>query len=92
MTEGDEKNRIKNNEVISVRNFQRSKKWDSIKNMPPLYHKLPDQKFELNKSEVLDWLASQREVIDWIFHNAKNRGYIVFNQATGQWQGADYDD
>ena len=33
------------------------------KSMPPLYHTLPNQKFDIEKSEAVKWLMKQPETI-----------------------------
>ena len=73
-----------------------------IKNMPPLRHKLPDEPFDIMKSEVVDWIVAQPEIRQWIFDkvaSTNKRGFvsagnmrclIAYNRATGTWQGSDY--
>lgn len=34
-------------------------KFDVAKNMPSLYHKLPDQDFDIEKSQVYKWIKEQ---------------------------------
>lgn len=62
------------------------------KKMPPLYHTLPGEKFELEKSEVVKWLISQPDLLDFIFDRVKKHGHIIYNPETGKWHGVDYDE
>ena len=60
--------------------------------MPPLYHKLPDEDFDISESEVIAWIAGQSDILDLARDRARWHGLIVFNKNTGKWQGVDYDD
>lgn len=68
---------------------------DVVKQMPPLYHKLPDEDFAWSKSEALKWIVSQPEILDYIWQSIRNRTdvneFIAYNNDTGTWQGVDYD-
>lgn len=65
---------------------------DAGKKMPPLYHTLPGQDFDYDKSEVLNWIANQPEMLNFVREQLKSAGYIVYNPETGQWTGVDYHD
>lgn len=68
----------------------KSKKFDSVKNMPELHHKLPDQDFELEKSEVLNFLKNDEGTMQWLFDTMNSSGLIVYNPETKKWRGKDY--
>ncbi|MDT2757331.1 hypothetical protein P7G51_08050 [Enterococcus asini] len=70
----------------------RSKKLDVLNKMPPLYHKLPNKEFNVEESEVLNWISFQSELLDWLRGYAKDAGYIVYDSETGKWQGVNYSD
>ena len=36
--------------------LKETEKLNFIKTMPPLYHQLPNQNFDIRKSEVVEWL------------------------------------
>ena len=59
----------------------------NAKNMPALFHKLPGEEFDYDKSEVVNWLLQLPEVKEHIFNHAKRSGYIRFNRDTGKWCG-----
>ena len=63
---------------------------DAGKNMPPLYHTFPGQEFDYKKSEVLNWIAQQPEMLNFVRDQLNSAGYIVYNPDTGQWCGVDY--
>lgn len=65
----------------------RSKLWDGLKNMPPLHHKLSDEDFDLEKSEVLSWIGKDKQTMDWVMRSAAKNGYISYNKSTGKWSG-----
>lgn len=75
---------------------KRNKLLDIAKKMPPLFHKLPNEDFDIHKSEVVKWLISQPEIMQYIFsHIEKIRGenaYIVYDRKTGKWRGVEHDD
>lgn len=73
-----------------------SKALDIAKTMPPLFHKVPGEEFDIKKSEAVKWLLSQPEIANYVFHRITSQGtsnpLIVYNPKTGKWQGVDYHD
>lgn len=59
--------------------------------MPPLFHKQPGKDFSLDDSEVLAWIMSQPEVMEYIFDRYNSKGAIEYDRETGTWMGADYE-
>lgn len=79
--------------VISYsKKIQRSRSWESAKKMPRLYHKLPNQDFSITDSEVLNWLGTQHEILDWLRNSLYKNNYIKYNSDTKMWQGVDFDE
>lgn len=66
-------------------------KFDVAKNMPLLYHKLPDQDFDIEKSQVYKWIKEQSEFLEYIMNTLQQAKYIVYNPDTGQWKGINYE-
>jgi hypothetical protein len=64
-----------------------SKVWKRAAQMPPLYHKLPDEEFDFDRSQVVRWLVEQREIREQIFNWCNSTGAIVFRD--GRWHGAE---
>lgn len=62
------------------------------KNMPALFHKLPNADFEVGKSEVIAWLIDQDEIKQKIFNMAVNHGAIKYDSETKKWRGVNYED
>lgn len=60
--------------------------------MPPLYHTLPGEIFDYRKSEVLQWLSERPALIQYLYDRAVSTKQIVFNHATGKWQGVEWED
>ena len=58
--------------------------------MPPLYHRLPNEDFSPEKSELYDFIKKQPGLIEWVRNVAKDNGLIVYDKETGKWQGVDY--
>lgn len=54
------------------------------KNMPMNFHRLPGMGYDPDKSKVLDWIANQPELLEWIFQQLRSTGYIVYDP---QWGG-----
>ncbi len=69
----------------------KSCKWDVAKGMPPKRHTLPGEDFDIRKSEAALWLVQQPEIMQLVFNAAKDKRLIVYDPATGQWSGVDYD-
>lgn len=60
------------------------------KQMPPLFHKIPNMDFDIHKSQVLIWLVNQESVLEYIWSAIKQSGAIKYNPDTKMWQGAEY--
>nr|DAS24626.1 MAG TPA: hypothetical protein [Caudoviricetes sp.] len=71
---------------------RRSEKLLVAKTMPPLYHTLPGEKFDGDRSQVYAWIKNQPDLMNWFWRQLASAGYIVYNPETGQWKGVDYDD
>ena len=68
-----------------------SKLLDVAKRMPPLYHTLPGEEFEVSKSEVIQWLIRQPDILSYISNRVRGDSkLIVYDRETGKWQGVDY--
>ena len=70
--------------------FKNSKLCKIVKRMPPLYHKLPDEEYDIRKSRVIWWLMKQPEMLEYIWNRIKQSGAIQYNPETGKWQGVDF--
>lgn len=53
--------------------------------MPPLKHRLPDGTFDLDRSEAVQWLIKQPEILNHVFDMCRNAGAIVFENE--RWRG-----
>ena len=71
-----------------------SKLLDVAKRMPTLHHTLPEEEFDIKKSEVVQWLIKQPEILQYISNRIMGNGsaYIKYNSETGKWEGVDYYD
>jgi hypothetical protein len=72
------------------RNFNPAKASRALKRaaqMPPLRHKLPEQDFDILKSEVVRWLSEQPEIAQALFDWCHDKGAIVFRD--GRWHGVE---
>lgn len=71
-----------------------SKRFEVAKKMPPLKHKLNDR-YDVEESEVIKWLISQPDILNYIFDavrgNGRRESPIIYNPDTETWQGVDYD-
>jgi hypothetical protein len=56
--------------------------------MPLLSHVKRGERFDISKSEVVQWLMAQPEVQQETFNWIKRQGAIVFED--GQWRGAEW--
>lgn len=71
---------------------RRSKKLNIARNLPPSYHTLPGEKFDIKKSEVINWLIEQPEILNYLWDNIKQSGDVEYDPTTRIWTGVDYDD
>ena len=60
------------------------------KNMPPLYHKNPDEKFNFLKSRAVWWLIHQPDILEYLWGIVVQSGSIKYDAKTGKWQGIDF--
>lgn len=70
--------------------FKNSKLYKIVKRMPPLYHKLPDEEYDIRKSRVIWWLTKQPETLEYIWGRIKQSGAVQYNPETRKWQGVDF--
>lgn len=70
---------------------RRSKKLDIGRNMPPGYHKLPGDEYDVQKSEVVQWLIQQPSIQEFVWDQFKMSRDVFYDWTTGKWQGVDYD-
>lgn len=71
---------------------EQSKFLDVGKNMPRLYHTLPNEEFDWDKSQVLNWIAIQPELLTYLKYKLSRVGYIQYDAMTGTWKGIDVHD
>lgn len=64
---------------------------DAAKNMPPLFHKLPEEDFNIRKSKVIWWLIKQPDVLNLIFNLAVSSKAITYDPDSGKWQGVNFE-
>ena len=64
---------------------------DAAKKMPPLFHKLPDENFDVRKSRTLWWLVKQPEVLNYVWNIIQSSKAIIYDQDIGKWKGVDFE-
>lgn len=69
---------------------KRTEKFDCVYTMPPHYHTIPGEGFDVLKSPAYLWLIRQPSIAQFIFNKAKE--FMVYDSKTGKWQGKDYAD
>ena len=68
-----------------------SEKLDVLKNMPPLFHKIPDNDFDIHKSEIVAWALQQNNILDYIWNEVIRRsGNIVYDTNFQKWVGINF--
>lgn len=71
----------------------KNKKLYAASYMPPLRHKLNDEEYDRHKSEVLQWIAKNPFLLEYVFSKAISAGYVQYDAATSRWQGVNrFDD
>jgi hypothetical protein len=56
--------------------------------MPSLTHYHPGRSFDIQESQVCDWLCSRAPIRQWLFNFCKRHGAIEFDLETYCWRGA----
>jgi len=68
-----------------------NKNLEIAKKMPPLFHTMPGKEFDIRKSEVVNWLVRQPEIMLIVMDMVKQSGCIEYDKESGMWTGIDYD-
>lgn len=71
--------------------FKRSEKLKVGRLMPPKYHKLPDETYDVKKSEAVQWLIKNPAILEYIWDKYKQSNDVVYNPSTRKWQGVDWE-
>ena len=61
------------------------KRLDAFREMPELYHTIPGEEYDAERSEVLDWIREQPKLLDWLRDVARYKGLIEYTD--GKWRG-----
>ncbi|TLQ04734.1 hypothetical protein FEZ48_13315 [Marinilactibacillus psychrotolerans] len=69
---------------------KKSKNLEVLKNMPPMYHTLPGEEFDLHKSEVIEWALNQPDLLNWFYSRLVSSRNIEYNREMKYWVGVDY--
>lgn len=70
---------------------KRSEKLKIARKLPPSYHTVPGEEFDIKKSEVMQWLLNQPDILNYLWNNIKQSGDVEYDSDTGIWTGVDYD-
>lgn len=71
---------------------QNYKYMQCARKMPPLYHTIPGEKFDIRKSRVVWWLVKQPEIMQKLFDVASSHKLIEYDVATKKWKGVNFID
>lgn len=63
---------------------------DAAKKMPPLFHKLPDEDFDIRRARTFWWLTKQPAVLKYIWDIVKQSGALIYDDKARKWRGADF--
>lgn len=69
---------------------KRSKKLMVVRNLPPSYHRIPGEDYNVKESEVIKWLIQRPSILEYLWDQCKQSKDIVYSPRTGKWQGVDY--
>jgi hypothetical protein len=76
---------------MAFKTKSRSRKLNIARKLPPSYHTIPGQEFDIKKSEVMKWLIDQPDILNYLWNNIKQSGDVEYDSETGIWTGVDYD-
>ena len=68
-----------------MRKSKNSSRLSIAAKMPPRYHTVPGQDFDIFKSEMIKWLVAQPEVLQYLFDKAKE--YCEYDPISRKWRG-----
>jgi len=71
---------------------KRSEKLEVGRTLPPGYHRIPGEDYDVRKSEVVQWLIQQPSIQEFVWDQFKMSGDIFYDRDTGKWQGVEFDD
>lgn len=71
--------------------FKRSEKLKPGRYMPPLFHKLPGEDYDVKKSEAVKWLIKNPTILEYVWNKFKQSKDIIYDPSTGKWQGVDWE-
>ena len=66
------------------------KRLRTARKMPPLHHTLPGKDFDSERSQVLEWIVEQPELVNYLFDHIRYAGHIQFDPKRRTWVGVDY--
>lgn len=75
---------------MSVR-ATKDKRLLAAKKMPSLRRTQPGSYYVPERDDVLEWIAQQPPLLDYLFELARRAGAVTYDKATGTWRGVDYD-
>lgn len=58
--------------------------------MPELYHRIPGEEFDANKSEVYEWIRKQPELLSYLWSHMTNNHLVQYDSKRGTWKGVEY--
>lgn len=58
--------------------------------MPPLHRTQLNEPYSYKHDEVLKWIATYPELLDYVFDKLSTGKHIRYNPDTGTWQGVNY--
>lgn len=64
-----------------------SKKLMCLTAMPPLYHTRPGESFSIGRSEVVQWLVAQPDILNYLWDQIRQSGLVSYDPETGKWRG-----
>jgi len=70
-----------------MRKKRNRKALEPARAMPALRHSIEGQDFNINASEVVNWLMAQESIKLDVFNLCREAGLIVFNPDTHTWSG-----
>ncbi len=69
---------------------EKNKRLEIVKNMPELYHTIPGQPFDIRKSEVIQWLIKQPDLLNYLWDHIKQSDKVIYDSEKCTWRGEDY--
>lgn len=63
-----------------MKNKYSAVKLSKVSEMPPVYHKLPNEEYDPKKSEAIQWMIQQPEILEYLWDHVKQSKFVEYDK------------